>query len=1134
MKSKRSFIRAILFVLRLQKNVNVRRNQSRRNTIFTSRNITRCESTKHRRRSSHKSTQRHRNSAPSSSYPLRSPSVIRASFLDNHHNQQDNLCDFGAFSAMSQPYLVGLDDSRGRPLISVCAGAAHTLASTALLCRQQSLDEPATRALEKVASGPLLRGISVQRQSSVEFSERRRAEDAQKLQKKAIKTNMISMFGAIIACEQNDVEALKVVIDKNQFDVTSAVNGNYEAYPTKWSLLDIAINLNNVKCALLLQERGAIESFQFNTLEKRKKAVAEALEMSRTKFSELKKAPHSRDHDKRMSSLQIHLSLLKQMEDFLEKTVKPKMLQSVSVEAISHSRALIQFNYKEPQPSIVLKFKIQWSDTEDFKTVIGEIIEPRPLENRIIIHNLEHGKHYFFTISCIGVNGESKPMVCWPGRIEITSFDDGEKRETWSDRQESMNKLMEEVDKHRQSLVWQRVFPMEINGKKRKNGFRELFSASTKLSKHVHHGVYLAALIYTEGKVLVTVDDCVPIVPVDENVTQVSKDDHHWLIKMSMCWDQINGLMDVNPSAYSNNVSLSFRSKLINAAFSMQEALGIRNIGHIHYMPLIYDNCFFLLTVRFIEPTVTFQTITLRWMPFNKLLRKKMPTPAVDNMTKQLLNILNFYEASQIQLQRGLYVGYLKLHSSLNSIRVVVPDVLPSMLPFTRVRDNPHLTREEWEWIKSIDLNETFYATKAQERIHSDIAHAIHRLLNELDIDPDLVPGTRLYHAEIVQPDDNTTVLLILPRADDVCSAPTGSTKTTEYIESKRQCNSVPMPVFDMIHFLTYQTNFLTSYCKLSIFLEHFMMISQFEQRKCLLENDSKVYKNQTEILTEFQKRLEEIWQNARWISRVASEARDKHVKVSKNAIPLTRFMTALPRNPEEVRKEENERESFKRVQQRRRMRLELLGNRLASRDESDTDEEYEFVMSNDPNPRTNGFLKSEQPRSVLNSPQQSYRDIDSVYRRRRKVSTDLALALSNTSLNNLGVVEEKNLTPDRPQIKEDKIILETINVMVGFNCQVAKGTKIALSVAQSTEAGEVVNFVIEQIAKSAAGNDQEITLADSNELCLVAAIGQRERRLKNETVIQRLDRTWLKGNFLIRKKDGFMNGEDIANESLV
>uniref|UniRef100_A0A8R1HMY2 Ras-associating domain-containing protein n=1 Tax=Caenorhabditis japonica TaxID=281687 RepID=A0A8R1HMY2_CAEJA len=1034
---------------------------------------------------------------------------------------------------MSQPYLVGLDDSRGRPLISVCAGAAHTLASTALLCRQQSLDEPATRALEKVASGPLLRGISVQRQSSVEFSERRRAEDAQKLQKKAIKTSMITMFGAIIACEQNDVEALNVVLDKNQVDVCNTVNGNYEEYPTKWTLLDIAINLNNVKCALLLQEKGAIESFQLNTLEKRKKAVAEALDISRAKLSELKKAPHSRDQDKRISSLQIHLSLLRQMKDFLEKTIRPKMLQTVSVEAISHSRALIQFTYKEPQQSIVIKFKIQWSDTEDFKNILGEIIEPRPLQNQIILHHLEHGKHYYFMITCIGVNGESKPMVCWPGRIEITNFDDGDnKRDSWTERLDSMNKLMEDVDKHRQSLVWQRVFPTEINGKKRKNGFRELFSASTKLSKHASHGVYLAALVYTEGKVLVTVDDCVPIVPVDENVTTVSQDDHHWLIKMSMCWDQINGLMDNNPNAYSNNVSLSFRNKLYSAAFAMQEALGIRNIGHVHYMPLVYENCFFLLTVRFIEPSVMFQSITLRWMSFNKLLRKKMPTSAIDNMTKQLLNILNFYEASQIKLQRGLYVGYLKLHSSLNSIRVVVPDVLPSMLPFTRIRDNPHLTREEWEWIKSIDMNKNFYATKAQERIHSDMAHAIHRLLNELDIDPDLVPGTRLYHAEIIQPDDDTTILLILPRSDDVCSMPSGSNKTTEYIESKRQCTSVPMPIFDMIHFLTYQTSFLTSYCKLNIFLEHFVMISQYEQRKCLLENDSKVYRNQTEILNEFQKRLEEIWQNARWISRVASEARDKHAKVSKNAIPLTRFMTALPRNPEEVRKEENEGEKARRAEQKRRMRLELLGDRMSFQDD-ETDEE-ERVMSQDPNPSFNGFLKSEQPRSALNSPQQSYRDIDSVYRRRRKVSSDLALAMSNTSLNCINGNDEKNLTPDRPIVKEDKILLESINVIVGYDCQVPKGTKIALSVTQSTEAGEVVNFVLEQIAKSAAGPDHEISLSDNSELCLVAAFGQRERRLKDEAVIQRLDRTWLKGNFLIRRKDGFLNGEDIANESIV
>ena len=45
------------------------------------------------------------------------------------------------------------------------------------------------------------------------------------------------------------------------------------------------------------------------------------------------------------------------------------------------------------------------------------------------------------------------------------------------------------------------------------------------------------------------------------------------------------------------------------------------------------------------------------------------------------------------------------------------------------------------------------------------------------------------------------------------------------------------------------------------------------------MENDIKVYKAQYDVLAEFQKELDEIWKNARWISRIATEARDKHVK---------------------------------------------------------------------------------------------------------------------------------------------------------------------------------------------------------------------------------------------------------------
>uniref|UniRef100_A0A915E2D1 Uncharacterized protein n=1 Tax=Ditylenchus dipsaci TaxID=166011 RepID=A0A915E2D1_9BILA len=169
--------------------------------------------------------------------------------------------------------------------------------------------------------------------------------------------------------------------------------------------------------------------------------------------------------------------------------------------------------------------------------------------------------------------------------------------------------------------------------------------------------------------------------------------------------------------------------------------------------------------------------------------RKKLPCSALDFLCKELFNILNFFESSQIPLDPGLYISYLRLQSSLNVIRVTVPENVPSVLPFALVRSNPH----------------------------------------------------------------------IMPRAEDVAML---------YIYSH--------PVFQMINLFTYQPDFIAAYCRLSIFLEHFIMVLQYEQRQCLLENDSKVYADQLEKLNDFQQQLDEIWRSSRWISNIASVARDR------------------------------------------------------------------------------------------------------------------------------------------------------------------------------------------------------------------------------------------------------------------
>ncbi|CAD6187592.1 unnamed protein product [Caenorhabditis auriculariae] len=1093
MKSKRSLVRAILFVLRLQKNVSARhRSESRRVPNNVARPLVRCESTKNRRRSSHKCAHRHRNSAPSSSFPLRTPQTTSRSSTGSRSPAEWPV-NFGVYSGMSQPYSIGLDDSRGKPLISVCAGAAHTLASTALLCRQQSLDEPATRALEKVATSPLLRGISVQRQGTIEPTERKKNGDLdERLQRKAVKTNMITMYGAILAIEQGDSDALTIVLEKNQIDVNSPIStGPYQQYSTRWTLLDVAINLNHADCVHALQKYNAVENFQMNTIEKRKKAVLDAIHYSEAEVASLRQGAISKENEKHLNNMVAHIDLLRKMKAALDSPKSPDPLFSAKVEALSNSSAAIHV-IPHSLSDIVLKYKIEWSVYPDFEIVFGLCVEPKTDMNTIIVKGLESSLRLIFRISVGGVDSFSAPITCSPGMIEISAWQDVDnKRDGWSDRLTEIENLTNEIEKHRQSLVWQRVFLMTENGQKRKkNGLKELFSASSKFSKNASRGVYLASLVYTEGKVLCTVDDCIPILPIDESVLSISKDDHHWLMKMSRCWDQVGGLMDTNPNAYANNISLSLRTKLINAAVAMQHALGIRDIGHLHYLPITYESCTFLLTVRFLDSNQQVQGLTLRWLTFEKLLRKKMATPAIDMLTKETVNILNFFESSQIPLRRGLYLCYLKLHSSLNSIRVVVPDNLPSILPFVNIRDNPHITKEEWQWIKSTDFNKEFQATRPQIEMHKLLSNALTTLLHDLDIDSDLVPGHRLYHTEIIQPSNDVSMILVLPRSDEVCSAPTGSVKNTDFFEQRRGCSSIPIPVFEMIHLYTYQPQFISTYCRLSIFLEHFLMISQYEQRKCLLENDAKVYRSQCEILTDFQKRLDEIWQSARWISRIALEARDKHVRVSRSAIPLGRLLAPL--SPDEY-------------------------THLPS-SSSEVELRPEKAIFN---------LLNARPRSLLASPQGSYRNIDSLYRR-RKASMDARFQSQQSTST------EKDLVMDRPLIEEKRSVRGNIVVCVAYDCGLSKGSKVPLSISGNTTAQEVVSLVLEQVAKATVNGEEEINSPDESEFCLVSIVGHRERRLKPETALLRVQNPWVQGNLFVRKLDDLLAAVEYGNESPV
>lgn len=67
-------------------------------------------------------------------------------------------------------------------------------------------------------------------------------------------------------------------------------------------------------------------------------------------------------------------------------------------------------------------------------------------------------------------------------------------------------------------------------------------------------------------------------------------------------------------------------------------------------------------------------------------------------------------------------------------------------------RENPHITKEEWELLRSMDMNTVNPpATPAQLVFLTALVGAVSRILNDLDIDVDLMLNQRIYCLQVFQ-----------------------------------------------------------------------------------------------------------------------------------------------------------------------------------------------------------------------------------------------------------------------------------------------------------------------------------------------------------------------------------------------
>ena len=69
------------------------------------------------------------------------------------------------------------------------------------------------------------------------------------------------------------------------------------------------------------------------------------------------------------------------------------------------------------------------------------------------------------------------------------------------------------------------------------------------------------------------------------------------------------------------------------------------------------------------------------------------PPTASELLLASLGQQIEYHRNSHLPQQRGLYLGYLKLQSSMQQLRVIVPKAKPNMVPIVKIRDNTHVSK---------------------------------------------------------------------------------------------------------------------------------------------------------------------------------------------------------------------------------------------------------------------------------------------------------------------------------------------------------------------------------------------------------------------------------------------------------
>jgi hypothetical protein len=165
-----------------------------------------------------------------------------------------------------------------------------------------------------------------------------------------------------------------------------------------------------------------------------------------------------------------------------------------------------------------------------------------------------------------------------------------------------------------------------------------------------------------------------------------------------------------------------------------------------------------------------------------------------NNLIVNLNKIVDYSSNSFKRLERGLYLSYIKIESSLDQARIMISKQCSNMLPFLKLRDNPAVSHNEWTFLKSIgnnsnsnsNNNNNIKYTESNLNFLSSLLKGIEYFVNiDLNINNDNestcpeLNQLRLITSNLIELNSDITLILLYPPVSQTVSITTQCSQET-------------------------------------------------------------------------------------------------------------------------------------------------------------------------------------------------------------------------------------------------------------------------------------------------------------------------------------------------------------------